>query len=158
MELQVNGSVVDVGDTGDDALIFVLRNHLGLKSPKLGCALEQCGSCKVLVDGEPTCSCAAPTAAFQGRAIETLEHFADGDQLAPVQQALLSHNAAQCGYCLSGILTAAEALFRGNPTPTDAEIRSALDDHLCRCGAQPRVLRALNELSVVNAGQRGTQQ
>ncbi len=155
MELQVNGRAVDVGAAGDSALIFVLRNQLGLMSPKLGCGLEQCGSCKVLVDDTAVCSCATPASAFVGRTIETLESLGSADQLTPVQQALLGHNAAQCGYCLSGIVIAAEALFRRNPTPSDAEIREALDDHLCRCGAQPRMLRALNSLSAANARNDG---
>jgi len=128
-------------------LLYVLRNTLGLKSVKLGCALEQCGACKVLVDGTPTCSCVSPAVSFAGRHIETVEAMANGGGLHAVQRALLDANAAQCGYCLSGILLAAKALFDGDPTPSPEAIRAALDDHLCRCGAQPRVLRALERLA-----------
>jgi nicotinate dehydrogenase subunit A len=145
--LTVNGTRHDVDVADDVPLIFVLRDALALQSPKLGCGLEQCGSCKVLVDGEPSFSCMAPAKAFEGRRVETVEAFADGARLHPVQQALLDHNAAQCGYCLSGIIVAAKALFDRNPHPNGAEIRAALEDHLCRCGAQPRVLRALTELA-----------
>jgi nicotinate dehydrogenase subunit A len=147
ISLNVNSVRYEV-DVADDApLIFVLRDVLGLQSPKLGCGLGQCGSCKVLVDGEPAFSCTVPAKAFEHRHIETVEGFADRGVLHPVQQALLDHNAAQCGYCLSGIIVAARALFDRNPHPSGDEIRAALDDHLCRCGAQPRVLRALTELS-----------
>jgi nicotinate dehydrogenase subunit A len=147
VKLIVNGTPHNV-DVGDDVpLVFALHDGLGLLSPKVGCGLEQCGSCKVLVDGEPVFSCVTPVKALEGRRIETVEGFADGATLHPVQQALLDHNAAQCGYCLSGIVVAAKALFDRNARPSGAEIRAALDDHLCRCGAQPRVVRALTELA-----------
>jgi nicotinate dehydrogenase subunit A len=147
IRLNVNGADHEL-DIGDDVpLLFALRDALRLRSPKLGCGLEQCGSCKVLVDGQPAFSCVTPARAFEGKRIETVEGLAAGDRLHPVQQALLDHNASQCGYCLSGIVVAAKALFDRSPKPDPAEIRAALDDHLCRCGAQPRVLRALEELA-----------
>lgn len=149
IRLHVNGArhALDVAD--DVPLIYVLRNALGLKSPKLGCGAEQCGACKVLADGEPVYSCVEPASAFAGREIETVEHFAAAadHRLHPVQDALLAHNASQCGYCLSGILVAARHLFDRDPQPSREAIRAALDDHLCRCGAQPRVLRALEALA-----------
>ncbi len=128
-------------------MVYALRNALGLKSVKLGCGLEQCGACKVLVDGAPVLCCVALTESFEGRRIETVEGLQNGDELHPVQHALLGENAAQCGYCLSGILMAAKALFDRTPTPSSDEIRAALDDHLCRCGAHPRILRALDRLA-----------
>jgi nicotinate dehydrogenase subunit A len=146
VDLIVNGVVHSVHGDGVP-LVFTLRNALGLKSVKLGCGLEQCGACKVLVDGVPTLSCVTLTESFEGRRIETVEGLQDGDTLHPVQRALLGDNAAQCGYCLSGILIAAKALFDRTATPSGAEIRAALDDHLCRCGAQPRILRALERLA-----------
>jgi len=147
VNLIVNGVpyAVDVAD--DVPLIHVLRSELGMKSVKLGCGLEQCGACKVLVDGNATHSCASATKSFEGRRIETVEGFASGDALHAVQRVLLAANAAQCGYCLSGILIAAKGLFDRNPSPSRADIRNALDDHLCRCGAQPRILRALDRLA-----------
>ena len=118
VSLIVNGIRHDVENRDDVPLIYVLRNDLGLKSVKLGCALEQCGACKVLVDGKPVNSCVASAATFSGRRIETVEGFARGDSLIAVQQVLLDANAAQCGYCLSGILIAAKALFETTPKPS----------------------------------------
>jgi len=147
LELTVNGERhrIVVGDAVP--LAYVLRNELGLKSVKLGCGLEQCGSCRVIVDGVPRASCVAAAADFDGKRIETVEGFAAGDALHPVQRALAAANAAQCGYCLSGIMVAAKALFDRTATPSRRDIRVALDPHLCRCGAHPRILRALDELA-----------
>jgi nicotinate dehydrogenase subunit A len=151
MELLVNGARHEVTGVDGTPLLHVLRNVLGLKSAKLGCALEQCGACKVIVDGVPTYSCVAPVETFVGRRIETLEGLAEGradaDALHPVQRALFDANAAQCGYCLAGIAMAAKALFDADPRPSRDAIVRALDDHLCRCGAQPRILRALERLA-----------
>jgi len=147
IELTVNGTRQRIAVGDDVPLAFVLRNQLGLKSVKLGCGLEQCGACRVLVDGEPTSSCVTAAAAFAGKCIETVEGFATDAGLHPVQRALGAANAAQCGYCLSGILVAAKALFERTPTPSREDIRAALDPHLCRCGAHPRVLRALDRLA-----------
>jgi nicotinate dehydrogenase subunit A len=147
IELTVNGERHRIAVGEDVPLAFVLRNDLGLKSVKLGCGLEQCGSCRVIVDGVPTASCVTGVGAFRNTRIETVEGFATGSALHPVQRALADTNAAQCGYCLSGIMVAAKALFDRTATPSRHEIRSALDPHLCRCGAQPRVLRALDRLA-----------
>jgi nicotinate dehydrogenase subunit A len=125
----------------------VLRNALDCRSVKLGRASEQCGACKVLVDGVPVRSCVAPAGSFVGRRIETVEGMARAGALHPVQQALLDANAAQCGYCLSGIMIAAAALFDESANPSRDDIRAALDAHLCRCGAHPRMLRALERLA-----------
>ncbi len=143
IELRVNGKVVAVEAEPATPLIFVLRNDLNLKSPKLGCGLEQCGACKVLVDGEAVMSCVRAVGEFEGKEITTLEAFVGAD---PLQQAFLEHNAAQCGYCTAGILVAARALLNRNTRPSDAEIRNALKDNLCRCGAHPRVLRAIRSV------------
>lgn len=147
VELIVNGVAREVDVAAGVPLIFTLRNALGLKSVKLGCGLEQCGACKVLVDGTPVLACAALTESFEGRRIETVEGLQKGEALHPVQSALLGENAAQCGYCLSGIVMAAKALFDHTASPSPDEIRAALDDHLCRCGAHPRILRALERLA-----------
>jgi len=147
IELTVNGQRHRVAVGDDVPLAYVLRNELGLKSVKLGCSLEQCGSCRVIVDGVPTASCVTAAGAFAGKRIETVEGFAVGGELHPVQRALAAANAAQCGYCLSGIMVAAKALFDRTATPSRPDIRAALDPHLCRCGAHPRILRALDELA-----------
>ena len=146
MRLTVNGEPHEFDVDPDVPLLHVLRDTFGLKSVKLGCGLEQCGACKVLADGAPEFSCQRSAREFEGMSLVTLEGFAN-ETLHPLQQALLRHNAAQCGYCLSGILIAARALFEANPRPSRREIQIALDDHLCRCGAQPRILNALCELS-----------
>jgi nicotinate dehydrogenase subunit A len=147
IEVTVNGTRhrLVVGD--DVPLAYVLRNALGLKSVKLGCALEQCGSCRVIVDGVATASCVTGVGAFAGKQIQTVEGFASDAGLHAVQRALADANAAQCGYCLSGIMVAAKALFDTDATPSREAIRAALDPHLCRCGAHPRVLRALDRLA-----------
>jgi nicotinate dehydrogenase subunit A len=147
IELTVNGVRRQLQVDDAVPLIFVLRNELNCRSVKLGCALEQCGACKVLVDGVPAYTCVAPAGSFAGRRIETVEGMAREETLHPVQQALLGANAAQCGYCLSGILIAAKALFERSVRPSRAEIRAALDEHLCRCGAHPRIVRALERLA-----------
>ncbi|MEE9254067.1 MAG: (2Fe-2S)-binding protein [Pseudomonadales bacterium] len=143
IELRVNGKVRTVEADPATPLIFVLRNDLHLKSPKLGCGLEQCGACKVLVDGEAVMSCVRPVGEFEGKEITTIEAYDGAD---PLQRAFLEHNAAQCGYCTSGILIGARALLDRNPHPGEAEIREALKDNLCRCGSHPRVLRAIRSV------------
>jgi nicotinate dehydrogenase subunit A len=124
-------------------LLYVLRNDLGLKGTRFGCGTGHCGSCTVLVDGRPRQSCELPLAAVAGRHVTTIEGLAGGDDLDPLQQAFIDEGAAQCGYCISGIVVTAFALLESNPTPTEDEIRTALDGHLCRCGVQPRILRAV---------------
>jgi len=141
--LRVNGRDVAVAAPLDTPLIYVLRNELDLASPKQGCGAEQCGACRVLVDGTPAYSCTTPLGAVVGREVTTLEGLA----AHPVVHALGAHNAAQCGICLSGIVIAAVALFERNARPSDREIKAALAPQLCRCGAHPRMLRALHELA-----------
>lgn len=147
MKLIVNGVARELDVDPRTPLLYALRDVLGLKSVRYGCGLEQCGACKVLVDGAPRYTCREPLERFDGAEITTVEGFADGDTLAPVQRALLDRNAAQCGYCLSGILVSARALFDADPHPSPEDIRAALNDHLCRCGAHPRILKALSELA-----------
>jgi nicotinate dehydrogenase subunit A len=139
IELTVNGRAVSVTVAGDKPLLDVLRNHLDLKGSRYGCGLEQCGSCMVLIDGKAEYSCAREVATVAGRRVETVESLGSH----PLRQAFLDEQAGQCGYCLSGILISAKALLDGNKTPTRAEIVTALEPHLCRCGAHPRILRAV---------------
>ena len=143
ISLQVNGQLHRLEVDPATPLIYILRNELGLKGVKFGCGLEQCGACKILVDGEAVFSCASPVGGFTGKLITTIEGLGSPDQPDPVQQAFIDERAAQCGYCIPGIVIAARALLDSNPHPDDAEIRAALSDHLCRCGAHNRILKAI---------------
>ena len=124
-------------------LLDVLRNDLGLRGAKFGCGLEQCHACAVIVDGEAVTSCATAVEAFAGKEITTVEGIGTPDRLDPLQQAFVAEGAAQCGYCIPGIVVGARALLDRNPHPTEAEIRSALAPHLCRCGSHARIVRAV---------------
>lgn len=152
MILHVNGSERRVSADPATPLLFVLRNALGLTGAKMGCGLEQCGACAVLVDGESTLCCATPAGDFQGREIVTVEGLAGDGEGNEVQKAFTAFGAAQCGYCTPGLVVAATALLRRSPKASDAEIREALMPHLCRCGTQPRILRALRRLTGREAG------
>jgi aerobic-type carbon monoxide dehydrogenase small subunit (CoxS/CutS family) len=147
MTLQVNGAAHEVEADPDMPLLFALRNHLGLTGAKLGCGLEQCGACAVLVDGEAVLSCVRAVSQFQGREIVTAEGVAAAGQLSDVQRALVAEGAAQCGYCTPGLVIALTALFRRAAKPDPAAIRAALRGHLCRCGAHAAVLRAIRRLA-----------
>jgi aerobic-type carbon monoxide dehydrogenase small subunit (CoxS/CutS family) len=139
----VNGRAHRVAVDPTTPLLYVLRNDLGLRAAKFGCGLEQCGSCTVIVGGEAVMSCTLPVARVGAREVLTVEGLADGDELHPVQRAFLAENAAQCAYCIPGILMETVALLAWNSAPAEEEIRRALSTHLCRCGAHPRILRAV---------------
>lgn len=128
---------------GTAPLLYVLRNDLGLNGPKFGCGLGQCGSCTVLLDGTPVRSCVTPLSAAVGREVTTLEGLGTPDQPHPLQQAFLEEQAAQCGYCISGMIMTAAGLLKRVPKPTDLQIREALSGNLCRCGTHVRILRAV---------------
>src|ERR1700733_488325 len=147
--LQVNGRSVSVAAETTTPLLDVLRNQLDLKGSRYGCGLEQCGSCVVLVDGEPVYACSREIGTVAGRSITTIEGIGSTAQPHPLQQAFLDEQAGQCGYCLAGILMSAKALLDRNPSPTRADIVAALDKHLCRCGAHPRILRAVEKAAAV---------
>jgi len=146
ISLRVNGVARDIRSDASTPLVYVLRNELGLIGTKLGCGLEQCGACAVLVDGVSTLSCNAPVGQFAGRAIETAE-AAGNPTLKRVREEFVEAGAAQCGYCIPGMVIAATALLRATPSPDERAIRAALQPHLCRCGTQVRVLRALRALA-----------
>jgi nicotinate dehydrogenase subunit A len=124
-------------------LIFVLRNDLGLKGAKFGCGLEQCGACLVIVDGKTEYACNTPAAAFEGRKIVTIEGIGTPQNLHPIQQAFIKERAAQCGYCIPGMIVATKALLDTNSDPGKHEIRQALSQNLCRCGAHASIIKAV---------------
>ena len=148
IELSVNGRTVTVANE-EASLLSVLRNDLGLVGARFGCGLEQCGCCMVLIDGQPTKSCAKPAWSVAGKSITTVEGLGTPERPHPLQQALLDEQAGQCGYCLSGIIVSAKALLDRNPAPTRAEIALALDDNLCRCGSHNRILRAVEKAAAM---------
>jgi nicotinate dehydrogenase subunit A len=147
--LIVNGGRVRVAVDAVTPLLDVLRNRLDLKGTRYGCGLEQCGSCTVLLDGEPIYACSREIGTVAGRSVTTIEGLGTAAKPHPLQQAFLDEQAGQCGYCLSGILMSAKALLDRNPSPTRADIVAALDRHLCRCGAHPRILRAVEKAAAV---------
>ena len=154
IDFVVNGRAVSVETDGTTPLLSVLRDELALRGTKFGCGTEQCGSCMVLIDGKPQHSCTREVATVAGRAVTTVEGLSADGALHPLQQALLEEQAGQCGYCLPGIVISATALLDTNPTPSRADIIEALDPHLCRCGIQNRVIRAVQRAGAAMAGAR----
>lgn len=149
IELTINDKSVSVTAAETTPLLFVLRNELDLKGVRYGCGLEQCGSCMVLVDGEPVYACSRELGTVAGRRITTLEGIGSTANPHPLQTAFLDEQAGQCGYCLSGMIMSAKALLDRNPSPSRAQIIEALDKHLCRCGAHPRILRAVEKAAAM---------
>jgi nicotinate dehydrogenase subunit A len=142
-KLKVNGRSHDVAAPDDAPLLFVLRNDLQLNSPKFGCGVSQCGSCTVLVDGQPVRSCVTPAGSVVGQDITTLEGLGTLEAPSRLQQAFIDEQAAQCGYCLNGMIMASQALLSRNPKPSEQDVRHALDGNLCRCGVHNRIVRAV---------------
>jgi nicotinate dehydrogenase subunit A len=140
--LTVNGEHHDVRAEPDTPLLYVLRNHLGLMGTRFGCGLGLCGACTVLLDGHPVHSCDTPVWSVRDKSVTTVEGLANAGPPA-LSQAFVDEQAAQCGYCISGILVRAAALLAGNPDPSEQEVRVALDGNLCRCGAHNRIVRAV---------------
>jgi len=143
-KLRVNGRAVTV-DSWDPAqpLLYVLRNTIGLHGPKFGCGLGQCGACTVLIDGKAARSCSIPIRQAQGRAITTIEGLGSPEKPNPVQAAFVQEQAAQCGYCMNGIIMTAKVLLDKNRHPSDADIKQALNGNLCRCASHLRVIKAV---------------
>jgi nicotinate dehydrogenase subunit A len=139
----VNGTPQRLAAAPGSTLLNVLRNDLCLNGPKFGCGLGECGACAVLVDGHAVRACVVPAARAAGRAVTTLEGLATAGALHPIQQAFIDAQAAQCGYCLNGMIMAAKALLDRNAQPSEAEVREALRYHLCRCGTHVEILRAV---------------
>jgi nicotinate dehydrogenase subunit A len=144
VKLEVNGVSKEVSAGPDTPLLYVLRNDLGLVGTRFGCGSGQCGACFVLVDGKPIASCDLPLWSLENKKITTVEGLGAKDGgLHAVQRALIAEQAAQCGYCMSGIAVSAAGLLSKNKNPTEAEVREALDKNLCRCGSHNRVVKAV---------------
>ena len=142
IRLTVNSRIHDVAAAPDTALLLVLRNDLELNGPKYGCGLGECGTCAVLIDGLAARSCVIPLSGCAGRDVVTLEGLGSRDKPDPVQEAFIAEQAAQCGYCLNGMIMTTKALLKINPHPSEAEIAQALQYNLCRCGAHVEIMRA----------------
>jgi nicotinate dehydrogenase subunit A len=145
---QVNGQPCTLDLDEQTMLLSVLRDELNLSGPKFGCGSGECGACAVLVDGQPQTACNLPLWAVQGKRVVTVEGLGTPERPHPLQSAFLDERAAQCGYCVAGIVTAAAALLQRNPDPTREQIAQALDKHLCRCGAHNRMIRAVQRAAV----------
>ena len=160
LSIKVNGRVRTVEADPSTPLLYVLTGELDLKGPRFGCGLAQCGSCSVLADGVEIRSCVTPVSAVKGRAITTLEGLpawhAKGSSKAPalhpVQQAMIDEQAIQCGYCYNGMIVKAAELLSKTPDPTEAEIKAAMNGHICRCGTYPRIVKAIRRAAAAMAG------
>ena len=141
--LNVNGKVQEVDADPDTPLLYVLRDDLKLNGAKFGCGLGQCGACTVILDGEAAFSCITPISTVGARRVRTVEGLGTLDKPGPMQRAFIEEQAAQCGYCIPGMMMRAQALLEKNPGATEADIRHALEPALCRCGTHMRILRAV---------------
>jgi nicotinate dehydrogenase subunit A len=141
--LIVNGKQHEVAADPETPLLYVLRNDLQLKGARYGCGIGQCGACTVIIDGKAVQSCDVPVSAATGKQITTVEGITRNGKLHPLQEAFIAEQAAQCGYCATGIIMSAKALLDANPKATEREIRTALKGNLCRCGTHQRILRAI---------------
>jgi nicotinate dehydrogenase subunit A len=149
MTLKVNGHDRRIEADPDTPLLYVLRDELELNAAKFGCGLGQCGSCTVIVDGEAVLSCVTPLLLLEGKQVTTLEGLGTIEAPAPIQRAFMEEQAAQCGYCIAGMMMRAQVLLRKNPRPTDAQIRAELEPNLCRCGTHMRILRAVHRAAAL---------
>lgn len=143
LTITVNGTPCEITADAETPLLYVLRNDLQLKGARFGCGAGQCGACTVIVDGKAVQSCDVPVSAVAGKSVITIESLGSVERPHPLQQAFIDEQAAQCGYCASGIIMSAKALLDANPEPGDQEIRAALAQNLCRCGTHARILRAI---------------
>jgi nicotinate dehydrogenase subunit A len=143
MKLNINNRSVEVAADPRTPLLYVLRNDLQLNAAKFGCGLGQCGACTVIMDGEAVFSCVTPLALTEGKQVVTLEGLGTADEPSAIQRAFIEEQAAQCGYCIPGMMMRAQALLQNNPHASEAQIRATLEPHLCRCGTHMRILRAV---------------
>jgi aerobic-type carbon monoxide dehydrogenase small subunit (CoxS/CutS family) len=140
---KLNGQSVKTEANANETLLSVLRDDFEINGSKFGCGKAQCGACTVLVDGDPLRACVAPVSTVVGRSVVTLEGLGEGNKAGRLQQAFIDEQAAQCGYCTSGMILMSQALLERNPNPSEQEVRQALDANLCRCGAHNRIVRAV---------------
>ena len=148
IKITVNGRAHEVSAEDETPLLYVLRNEAGCKGVRYGCGVGQCGTCTVIIDGKPVQSCDVPVSAVAGKSITTIEGIGSVDHPHPLQRAFVEEQAAQCGYCATGIIMSAKALLDVNASPSDAAIKEALAKNLCRCGTHQRILRAVKRASV----------
>ena len=148
IKITVNGRAHEVVADDETPLLYVLRNETGCKGVRYGCGLGQCGTCTVIIDGKPVQSCDVPVSAVAGKSITTIEGIGSVDHPHPLQRAFVEEQAAQCGYCATGIIMSAKALLDVNASPSDAEVKEALSKNLCRCGTHQRILRAVQRAAV----------
>jgi nicotinate dehydrogenase subunit A len=149
MTLKVNGHDRQIDAEADTPLLYVLRDELELNAAKFGCGLGQCGSCTVIVDGKAVLSCVTPLLLVEGKQVTTLEGLGTIEAPAPIQRAFMEEQAAQCGYCIAGMMMRAQALLQKNARPTDEQIGAELEPHLCRCGTHMRILRAVHRAAAL---------
>ncbi|MDB5640582.1 MAG: putative oxidoreductase subunit protein [Bradyrhizobium sp.] len=142
--LKINGQDHEIDADPDTPLLYVLRDDIKLNAAKFGCGLGQCGACTVIVDGKAVLSCVTPLILLEGKQVTTLEGLGTIEAPAPIQRAFVEEQAAQCGYCIAGMMIRAQAMLQRNAKPTDEEIRAELEPHLCRCGTHMRILRAVH--------------
>jgi len=162
LRIRVNEKLHEISSAPDTPLLYVLSGELELQGPRFGCGLAQCGSCSVLLEGSEIRSCITPVSAVQGKSITTLEglpawyakqkRVSHPPALHPVQQAIIDEQAVQCGFCFNGMIMQAAELLSKNPEPTEAQIRTAMNGHLCRCGSYPRVIKAIQQASRMMTG------
>jgi len=149
MKLTVNGREHDLDAEPDTPLLYVLRDDLALNGAKFGCGLGQCGSCTVMLNGEAVFSCLTPLLLAAGKEVVTVEGLGTEQSPGPMQRAFIEEQAAQCGYCIAGMMMRAQALLKKNPNPSDAEIRSAMEPNLCRCVTHMRIMRAIKRAATL---------
>jgi nicotinate dehydrogenase subunit A len=147
ISLKVNGKTQIIDSEPDMPLLYALRNDLQLNGPKFGCGMAQCGACTVIMDGNPVRSCVTPLSAAQNQSITTLEGLGSTKKMHRIQQAFVDEQAAQCGYCINGMIMTTKALLDKVPKPTDRQIKEALAGNLCRCGTHLRIVRAVKRAS-----------
>ena len=154
ISFKVNGQSKEVDVDPATPLLYVLRDELGLHGAKFGCGLGQCGACTVIVDKEPIFSCITPVSVIAGRSVRTVEGLGTVENPGPMQRAFVAEQAAQCGYCIAGMMMRAQALLEQNASPTPTEVREYMSANLCRCGTHMRILRAIDRAGALMRGSR----
>ncbi len=152
IRFKLNGRETELVTDPNQILLWVLRDHFGLTGTKYGCGIGFCGACTVLIDGEPARSCMMPVSDVADRSVVTIEGLEKGEELHPVQQAFIDHDALQCGFCTPGMILTAVGMLEKNPSPTREQIVAGLEENLCRCGAHKRIIDAVEDAAKVTRG------